>query len=305
MTMVLAVANREYAIQLADRRLTAAGAVVEDEAGKCGSLVCDDAQLLFGFSGIARAGTFSTQRWILDSLYACGPDDFSAFPLLQRFKERATSEFQHNPLLASVSPTDRRLSVLFTGYLYTHDPPVIASALVSNYLDAATDELSPVAWDHFKSFFTSEGEPGAEYSTYVQRIGAHHAMGQADVDLLRAMLRERRPAKAVIDKATELLLAMADHPAAGGTIGKQISWIRIAPDPAAPVENGYYSNVPSRIVYMPSGVVVQRSRQAAFDGGVAWLEGSDAPPLRVPRVARRAPCPCGSGRRYKSCHGAG
>lgn len=302
-TLVLAVANRDYVIQLADRRLTADGGAVEEEAGKCGSLLCDDARLLFGFTGVARAGSFETQRWILDLLYACGAPDYAVYSMLQRFRDRATEDFRSLAPVKGLPPDARRLAILFTGYLHTHEPPVIGSALISNYLNAVTDELSPVAFDEFQSFYTSEKEPGAHYSTYVQRIGAHHAMAQADVDALRVTLRERKPADAIIGKATEMLLAMADRPGSGGTIGKQISWLKLLPDAGTPVRSGYYSNIPTRVVYMPSSVIAQSSCQVEFDGGVLCPEDADGPPVAVPKVARRAPCPCGSGKRYKNCHG--
>jgi hypothetical protein len=176
-------------------------------------------------------------------------------------------------------------------------------AVVSNCLDPPTDELSPIAWDHFNSYYTSEKEPGSTDLAYVQRIGAHRAMTPSDYVSLKTLLYERRPARAVISKATELMVRMADNPAAGGTIGKQVTWLKITPDPDSPTESGYYSNVPTSVVYMAGGVVAQTHRQAAIDMGVGWIEGPAPPPLAVPKVGRNYPCPCGSGKKYKRCHG--
>lgn len=37
----------------------------------------------------------------------------------------------------------------------------------------------------------------------------------------------------------------------------------------------------------------------------AWLRGAPNQPIRNPRrLSRNSPCPCGSGRKYKVCHGA-
>jgi hypothetical protein len=307
MTLLIALANREFICHVADRRLTAAGGVVEEEEGKVGFVLCNDARFLYGFTGLARAGTFQTRRWILDALYQAAPPDFSLYATLQRFRERATKDFSETPELTALPKADRRLTLLFTGHLYTRDPPVVGIAVISNCLDPPTDELSPEAWDHFKSYYTSEKKPGSDELAYVQRIGAHRAMTPEDYQALKAMLRERRPAQAVIARATDMMVRMADRPGAGGTIGKQVTWLKITPDPEIPSESGYYSNVPTSVVYTAGGVVVQSHRQAAFDQGAAWIEGGAdggaPPPLAVPKVGRNYPCPCGSGKKYKRCHG--
>ena len=49
---------------------------------------------------------------------------------------------------------------------------------------------------------------------------------------------------------------------------------------------------------------------AASHGGGVRADGSDAPDEKVepvrreqPKVGRNDPCPCGSGKKYKKCHG--
>ncbi|MDH3213483.1 MAG: SEC-C metal-binding domain-containing protein [Myxococcales bacterium] len=48
---------------------------------------------------------------------------------------------------------------------------------------------------------------------------------------------------------------------------------------------------------------------AANKAPVGTAVGSDSPPRpvqrSVPKVGRNDPCPCGSGKKYKKCHGAG
>lgn len=47
------------------------------------------------------------------------------------------------------------------------------------------------------------------------------------------------------------------------------------------------------------------SAQMIF-GGAMVVNGATPPPLpKVEKLSRNGPCPCGSGRRYKRCHGAG
>jgi len=38
-------------------------------------------------------------------------------------------------------------------------------------------------------------------------------------------------------------------------------------------------------------------------GGVEIKVDETTMPLEVPRVGRNEPCPCGSGKKYKQCHG--
>jgi hypothetical protein len=313
--MVLALGNRDHVSQFADRRLTVGDRIDTEEAGKAGALVCADARMLFGFTGLARASGFETRPWLLNALYECSGVDGSIYGTLERFKDRATEDFRIIAALRALSPFQRRLGFLFTGYLYTRDPPLVGSAIVTNFIDPNVNTWGTVAADHFSSFYTSEKkEPRFENLSYVQRIGANRAMHHADVNALRKMLTDRRPARAVTGKATEIMLAMADRDAARGaargtigtigTIGKQITWLRITPERDAPVESGYYSNVPTRKVNTPLFIVLDGERRAAFDMGFAVLGGdADAPPLAVPRVGRNAPCPCKSGRKYKHCHG--
>lgn len=46
-----------------------------------------------------------------------------------------------------------------------------------------------------------------------------------------------------------------------------------------------------------------RSKRPARAGDNAGLQTSADPDSDVPVVGPREPCPCGSGRRYKACHG--
>ena len=89
MTLIVALGNRDQVIQVADRRLTAKGIVVDEESNKCGTIFFDDGRFNFGFTGIARALGLEVNRWILEALHDCGPPDYTAYNSLDRFCERA------------------------------------------------------------------------------------------------------------------------------------------------------------------------------------------------------------------------
>ncbi len=54
----------------------------------------------------------------------------------------------------------------------------------------------------------------------------------------------------------------------------------------------------------------ETSRFVRRDGRWFYLDGTMGPPVRLaaprtePKVGRNDPCPCGSGKKYKKCHGA-
>lgn len=63
--------------------------------------------------------------------------------------------------------------------------------------------------------------------------------------------------------------------------------------------------------YKVKGVTIAHRERAVFrkhDGRWVFVDGQmvNAPPVRntEPRVGRNEPCPCGSGKKYKRCHGA-
>lgn len=63
--------------------------------------------------------------------------------------------------------------------------------------------------------------------------------------------------------------------------------------------------------YKVKGVTIDHRERAVFrKQGESWLfvDGQivNSPPVRrtEPRVGRNDPCPCGSGKKYKKCHGA-
>ena len=68
MTFILTLGNGDQVIQLSDRRLTVDGTLHDDESNKAGVLISDDARLAFGFTGLARIGSFATQQWLAAAL---------------------------------------------------------------------------------------------------------------------------------------------------------------------------------------------------------------------------------------------
>ena len=98
---------------------------------------------------------------------------------------------------------------------------------------------------------------------------------------------------------------MADRPAANNTIGKQLSILTIPRSLEQLVVSGYYSNINTNTYYMHDMVILNPSSGHMMkDLQLTKIGGPDIErPMIVPRVGRNYPCPCGSGKKYKKCHG--
>ena len=291
---------------LSDRRLTSDGRVEDEEHGKTGTLQCADARLAFGFAGIARAGSFTTRRWLIEALIEAGPPDHGARGITERFSRIATRDFERHPVLSRLAPAEKRLVILLSGYLYYPPTPMVATAVISNFINQGTKTVTPESWPEFVVTQIGEGPVLRPDYRSIYRTGVHAALTPDQARPLEPLLAARKPAKAIIGKATEIMLAAADTPGSHGTIGKQITWIRVPADPNEAVESGYYSSTVSRATYMPCTVWTTPDTVAAFDGGRMEITGLDSrSSLSVPKVGRNAACPCGSGIKYKRCHGTG
>ncbi len=304
MTLILALGNRDQFIQISDRRLSANRQIIDDESNKAGTLTCANARLLFGFTGLAAYRTFRTQQWILDTLHASGPPDFLAGGILDRLTIMATREFCMNTLLKELSQSEKRLSIMFSGYLDQCSPPLLACAILTNFQDFSKGVDSLEAWDHFECVTSTEDEP-SEQNSFVQRIGIWQAMTHDDENALRALLKERKPARAIIGKGVEIIRSMSERPSARGTIGKQLSSIVLSSDPANAVSAGYHTNRATYVTYLPDQVLLRADTPnlVIMDQTFQTLDQSDPKAILVPQVGRNQACPCGSGKKYKYCHG--
>jgi len=305
MTLILTLGNADQVIQVSDRRLSWNGQLKEDESSKAGLLTCLNARLAFGFTGIARMGSFCTRDWLLQALMDSMPPDCTAANVLERLRLRASETFRLDPSLCKSPRKDRRLSIMFSGYLYHHEPPLQAFAILTNYQNFQTGQDEAEAWDEFSPpNFWYEKRPADGEPTFIQYVGNWRAITPQDRAAFRELLEARKPAQAIIGKAIELVRQMSDRPAAGNTIGKQLSAIQIPRDPKLSTASGYHSIVNGYVTYLPDFVAMTPSGiWGTKDARLIKVGGLDASPSVVPKVGRNQPCPCGSKKKYKYCHG--
>jgi len=149
MTLILTLGNQEQFVQISDRRVTRSGMTQDEDWNKAAVLVCPNARFLMGFTGLATAGHFHTQYWLLDALYECGPPDYTIGGILRRFERRLSDEWKRLPSVHRLSRKDKCLSVMFSGYLDWFEPPAMACAIISNYQDFRGGETRLEARDVF------------------------------------------------------------------------------------------------------------------------------------------------------------
>ncbi|MHB1445928.1 MAG: SEC-C metal-binding domain-containing protein [Acidimicrobiales bacterium] len=304
MTLVVGAMCQDYAIQVSDRRLTMDGRLADDESNKATVVVCENARLIVGFTGLASAGSFQTQEWLLKNLQESGPPDFLALNLTERLVDRATTAFAENPVLRRIRPEDKRTTFMLTGFVAQPHGPAPVAMLITNYQVWGVRD-DPSAWPEFKATPFGVKAEAVPPITWVERIGSYPAFRGQDVPI-RRMLEEGRPAAAVVSKTVELIRDAADQPLAQGAIGKQLSSVILPADFSAGPQWNYHSDVPVHSVQFPSLVAATKATQMmAKDLTLMAVDPASAAPLAVGRTGRNAPCPCGSGTKYKYCHGRG
>lgn len=302
MTLILTLGNNEQIIQISDRRLSCDGRVVDDESNKCGVLFCNNARMAFGYTGLARWKNFITRDWLLKALHDSAPPDFTIGETLERLKTNAMETFQSHPDLRKADKTVKRIALMFSGYINLDSKPRQGCAILSNYHDFANNSEFPEASDQFKISYSSATE-GIEWPTLVQRAGNWHAITDDIISEFRILLSKKKPAEAIIGKAIAVIIEIADNPKSQGAIGKQLTSITIPYDHTLSVATNYYSQYTKPETYMPALVYLLPDQHFTVSNITSQPIEKNALPLSVPKVGKNHPCPCGSKRKYKHCHG--
>ena len=305
MTLIITAGNSEQFIQMSDRRLTVNGAVQDDESNKAVVLNCANARLTFGFTGLAKADNFETREWLLSTIDECGPPDYSAQAVLERVKKKATQEFQSIPVLNNLPKSKKRLSVMFSGYLYHHDPPLGGLAILTNYQDINSCEISTEAWDRFECFYLQEPRPYDGEVALFYAIGTVTPIDTTITSELTFLLKNRRPASAITGKLIKIFHKLAELPESQGLIGKQLTSISLPRDRKLPVKSDYHSNVVKSETYLPDQIYIVSKylHLNVLNISVEPVFKDRTPPMSGPKLKSNKPCWCKSGKKYKYCHG--
>jgi hypothetical protein len=248
LTFALLAANADQIIQVSDRRLTGWDGTVRTEAsGKAGHLLCDDASVLYCFTGLATINGFKTSTWLMESLQAASRKDSRFLELIEHFAQLATEHFWSNPDVLSVHAQHRRLTVMLSGY--TVDG-FIVNALISNFQDFVKFVDHSAAQSQFTVYCEQTGTPASENPTIIQAVGAFDALTEADERELRRMLEKRAPHAAIRAKTAAIVAEISDRHRSAGTVGKRLNTGRI--DYLSPMvaSAGYESDIVEQLIPM-------------------------------------------------------
>jgi SEC-C motif len=314
-TLIMVLANNDQAIILADRRTSQQRPItlpdgrtglarhpVDEEYNKLTSFVCANARVGVGFTGVATTpSSFNTAEWLLGALMeAARPSPFLQ-PTVERLREIATRDI-------CALPGEHRLTIVLAGYVHSDAAPLGCLCWVSNFEGLGAKRYGPVR-PAFESYVITQDRPSPEPFYLMQVYGSIGALknraSQVDGAAVRRLLEHRRPARAIRDKALAALNHVGAPRGELGGIGRQCGCIVVPSESSGPIATDYLSDENRWEVEFPSQVVVVG---ADTDGAVMGLrfraeDPSQAAPLAVRKVPRNHTCPCGSGAKYKRCHG--
>jgi len=312
MTLILALANQQQVVLLSDRRLTRNGHLAEDEpdeepdeSNKAAVFACRDARLAVAYTGLAREGNFCTKQWLLEALMESAAPDFLMEPTIARFRARATRDFA--PIRVK-RPSAKRLTVVLAGYCYRDVPPRCYCWFVSNFegMDGQQPPREEPS-DEFSAQYQRDKRPAAEEPYLLLAVGVDRAVSGNDFESLRTLLRQNRPARALVGKGVEVLRAAAESDQSRHLIGKQCTSIVLPSNRAEDTIGEYHSAKVAYKRYSPSFINALGDGSGVYAVAEPLCEVRDANNqpllLSVPKVASNQPCPCGSGLKYKKCHG--
>jgi SEC-C motif len=288
-TFIITAGNLDQVIQVSDRLFTPRSTPEDEEQNKTGTLVTADGRFAYAFTGIARVGHYKTRDWLISNLPRCGAPTYESYHVFEELKSRAARHFQNHPDLRL--QREKNLGVIFAGYLYRESPPRLAYCVVSNFGCA-----------DFQNDYHIGTPRNADFA-FVQPFGFLPALRPGDTEPLLNMLAAHKPAHAILGKTVDLMRTLADRPEAGGMVGKQLCSITLSIDPHVAAQSDYHSAVPTSAAYMPDFVVVNPSSRLAVSNISLRPVAEDTPPSAGPRLGRNRPCFCGSGKKYKRCHG--
>lgn len=303
MTLILTMINRDQAILVSDRRETWSDGSIDEESNKALVLLTKDARMVVGFTGLARAGHFRTDFWLPQVLAECGEPDYAVGRMIYRFRDKATAQFAK---LRVRNASDKRLTVVFAGYVNDVEPPRAHVFRVSNFEigdETPKDDAEP----EFNARYWREIRPSTEPYSAVFPSGITIGITSASLAALRGLVEQRKPAAASVGKAVELIREAASAGSSRGWIGKQCTSIVLPISADSSVTAKYHTDHPTPTAYGPSFV-----RALGKEHGVWSIVNPEsrthpdpqrARVTQVPKVRRNQPCPCGSGTKYKNCHG--
>ncbi|MFM0416923.1 SEC-C domain-containing protein [Paraburkholderia aromaticivorans] len=309
MTIILSAGNHSYVMQFSDRRLSGGGKIIEEHSNKATVFVCGNGRFSVGFTGLAKIPGFAFQPWLVDALGRCAPPDYGIMQTAKRLLLELDLLFATHPGIRWLPSSYKRMTIMFSGYLYVENQPFIGNLWITNFQDfnALTD--LDAAKPHFWVFAEREREKAPPPVTFIQRVGAWNAMTQEDTEILRRVLETSGSLDTIVDAGVSVVRRIANRPLSANTVGQEVA-ISIIPRDSR--------QQPTSIVRLSTGSdsITLLDSVCAFpspDGSPALMMVRDLklevqnPIAGKPALnATQGPnerCWCKSGLKFKYCHG--
>lgn len=295
MTLSITAISRSFVVQVVDRRITTPKQILSEEHEKCFSLEGPGYRLALAFSGLATVKSYSTKDWLMDAILDIAKTKYELNQVFDSLTDRITGHFANDPTIQGLLPQQRVLEVMCSGYVATPWSVVPIYGKISNAADPAgafkieriaPSESAPANWAEV----TFGGSGASLAATYKTKIMSRIEAGA--------------PAHAIRSILEDVVRRVAKHPKSAGTVGQQMDSIILHANPSIPIEGGDYSAVAKNSIHIPSGITITMGQgNFAFKGMIVEDISDEPGPMSVPKVHRNQPCPCGSTKRYRDCHG--
>jgi hypothetical protein len=279
--LLFAGANSQYTFVATDRFLESmAGVRADPDQARPLVIRCDDARAAVGFVSFAQPGQLDVRAWLREELANAARDESTFTATISRFAELAGERLARLPM----SSVEKRLSVVFAA-MVSYDEGYVAPWLVrvSNYEDIGAEEPSAEANAEFDILPKVPDDPSNPGSLVVS-CGVNQGVVTSGIAELGSIVATLGQVSRVAAKCGELMRGAALAPESDGWVGTRCDAVGLTRDVRQAPEGHSISAGDSRTTFTPD---VDDLR-------------SDIP---IPRVGRNKPCPCGSNKKYKLCHG--
>lgn len=203
----------------------------------------------------------------------------------------------------------RRLTITLVGFQQEgHERPRGYCYRISNFQGPELDSPPRMEADAiFSSEYYRETLPLPDTPALVIPSLDESVMTSADVDFLADALKQGHSADVLVQRAVTLIRRVGDRPKARRLIGRDCISLVIPREQSIEARGDYYPDGASARIHLPNYVKALGDGLGDLEirGFTAMSLGDEGEPImEVPKVGRNKPCPCGSGMKYKKCHGA-
>ena len=281
MTLIIAVASHDNAILASDRRLTFPdGSVAHDETCKLTVYACNDAKVMIAYTGLASIGGDSTGDWIINTLSTASKEEHSIYKVIDNFIKIANSAYEQ------LRDVRFKLELIFAGYQYPDSG--VAEPMIWKISNLDND-------NEFKTIYC-HGDKGV----YFELAGNACGVSEDTKSKIRDLMLQKQPAHGIEMKLVNTIKTASKKTP---TVGRQINSCCLNSSLNSQFTATYHSDITQRNMYAVNSVFAIANDSPSVMKGATLTVGKDCPPVSLPKAKPNQICPCGSGEKYKRCHG--